>query len=352
MVSLYQAVKPLLFTLDAENAHHLGMWTLGLGDLSPAACRAARATSLRGADTSTVVFGLHFQSAIGLAAGLDKDATSLVGLFALGFGFAEVGTVTPKPQPGNERPRLFRFPQEQAIINRFGFNNEGAGAMAGRLRELEWRGGPIGINVGKNKDTPNEAAHEDYLACIEALDFFADYLVLNISSPNTPGLRSLQAADPLKKLLTVVRRATNKPLLVKLSPDLSEHALDESVDVCQESNIDGFICTNTTLDRPFSTPGSHEAGGLSGAPLRERSNAVIRRVFRRTQGKKPIVGVGGVSAPGHVYDKICAGASLVQVYSALIYHGPSLPKVLHHGLHARLRAAEIENVAAAVGRNA
>ncbi len=349
--SWYPWVRPLLFALEAEAAHHLGMWTLGLADLCPAVARQLRQNALSEACPVTVA-GIHFPSAVGLAAGLDKNAECLIGLFALGFGFVEVGTVTPLAQPGNDTPRLFRIPSHQALINRFGFNNHGAAAMSARLRELEWKPAPVGVNIGKNKDTPNEAAEDDYLKCTHALESNSDYLVVNLSSPNTPGLRSLQSAAPLRRLLTAIRRATLKPLFVKLSPDLDDHALDEAVDVSLECALDGFVCTNTTLARPFQSRHSEQAGGLSGAPVRERATEVIRRVFRRTQGTLPIIGVGGIFDAQHAWQKISAGAALVQVYSGLVYQGPGLPAQLNRGLKQHLRASGCPDLASAVGRDA
>ncbi|MBK7858652.1 MAG: quinone-dependent dihydroorotate dehydrogenase [Archangiaceae bacterium] len=315
-----QLLKPLLFRLDAEAAHHLGLGALSLLEGSPGLARA-----LRGPDDpahATTVFGLTFPNRIGLAAGLDKNAEAMVGLFALGFGFVEVGTVTPRPQPGNDRPRLFRVPEHGALLNRMGFNNLGAHAMASRLSELEWRPGPIGVNLGKNKDTPNERAHDDYALGARLLAGLCDYLVVNLSSPNTPGLRALQEPEALRRILQATRaEAGARPVLLKIAPDLEDEAVDAAVEVAVAEGAAGLIATNTTVKRPFIHP---EAGGLSGRPLLQRSTEVLARV----RGRLPTIGVGGVFGPDDVQLKLKAGASLVQIYSGLIYQGPRLVKEL------------------------
>lgn len=313
-------LKPLLFRLDAEDAHHLGIGTLSLLDGALGLAKA-----LRGKDDPALertFFGLKFPNRIGLAAGLDKNAEALVGLFAMGFGFVEVGTVTPRPQPGNDRPRLFRVPEHDALINRMGFNNSGAHAMASRLYELPWRPAPIGVNIGKNKDTPNERAHEDYAECARVLAALADYLVVNLSSPNTPGLRALQEPEALRRILQATRaEAGGKPVLLKIAPDLEDEAVDAAIDVAIAEGAAGIIATNTTIKRPFIHP---EAGGLSGRPLFHRSTQVLTRCRARL----PAIGVGGVFSPDDVRMKLAAGASLVQIYSGLIYEGPGLVKRL------------------------
>jgi dihydroorotate dehydrogenase len=316
-------LRPLLFKLDAEAAHHLGMGALGLLEGTPAIAQAMRRSA--GGDRpglTRTVFGLNFPNPLGLAAGLDKDAEAIVGLFALGFGFVEVGTVTPRPQPGNDKPRLFRAPEHEALVNRMGFNNRGAQAMAARLRELHWRPGPVGVNLGKNKDTPLEQAHEDYATAAQVLAPLADYLVVNLSSPNTPGLRSLQEPKALERILQATRaQAAGRPLLLKLAPDLADEAVDAAVDVAVACGISGLIATNTTLARPFPFD---EAGGLSGRPLRARATEVVARCAKRL----PTIGVGGVFTPDDVREKLEAGAGLVQIYSGLIYEGPGLVKRL------------------------
>lgn len=326
---MYGLLKPVLFRLPAETAHHLGLWALSLADGAPTLAQAWR-RHLKADEPSrgVTVAGLHFANRIGLAAGLDKNAEAMVGLFAMGFGFIEVGTVTPRPQPGNPAPRLFRMPEHEALLNRMGFNNLGAEAMAGRLRELSWRPGPVGVNLGKNKDTPLEQADDDYARSTQLLAPLADYLVVNVSSPNTPGLRSLQEPQALAKTLEAVRaRALGKPVFLKIAPDLSDEGIDAAVDVALSCNIAGIIATNTTLARPFAHPLAAEAGGLSGRPLASRSTEVVRRCHQRAP-RLPLIGVGGVFGPDDVKAKLDAGASLVQVYSGLIYRGPGLVRAL------------------------
>jgi dihydroorotate dehydrogenase len=301
--------------------------------------------------------GLEFESPLGLAAGFDKGELAAAGLFALGFGHVEVGTITPRPQVGNPRPRLFRLPEHRALVNRMGFNNEGAEACAARLAALprEARLGVVGVNVGKNKDTPNERAVEDYLACIDRLHPHADYLVVNLSSPNTPGLRDLQDRGPLERLLSacVARtRPLGKPLLVKLAPDLSPEALDEAVDVAVAAGAAGIVATNTTIQRPGPVAGHRragEAGGLSGAPLEPLATAALRRAYSRARGRIPIVGVGGVMDAEGAYARIRAGASLVQVYTGLVYGGPGFPRRLLSRLAALLARDGFSRVADAAG---
>ncbi len=351
---MYQSLlRPLLFALPAEPAHHLGLWGLGLMDLAPSLARWQRQRAH--ADRSglrTHVAGLDFPNPVGLAAGLDKNAEAITGLFALGFGAVEVGTVTPRPQPGNPSPRLFRVREHQALINRLGFNNEGMAAVGARLRELAWRPGPVGVNLGKNKDTPNEAAVDDYLAGAHALSPLADYVVVNLSSPNTPGLRALQEPEALARLLTAVRRAVvARPLFLKIAPDLTDEAVDEVVDVARACGADGLICTNTTVSRPVAHPLAAEAGGLSGRPLFDRSTRVLRRAFRRSGGRLPMIGVGGVFDGEDAWRKICAGASLVQVYTGFVYGGPGLPRRILDTLEDRVSGLGLSSIAQAVGRD-
>lgn len=352
---MYESLlRPLLFRLPAEPAHHLGLWGLGLMDLAPglAKWRRHRAHAERTV-LKIHVAGLDFPNPLGLAAGLDKNAEAIVGLFSLGFGSVEVGTVTPRPQPGNPSPRLFRIPEHQALINRLGFNNAGMAALGARLRELEWRPGPVGVNIGKNKDTPNEAAVDDYLACAQALSPLADYVAVNLSSPNTPGLRALQEPEALAKLLTAVRQAVvARPLFLKIAPDLSDEAVDDVVDVARSCGADGLICTNTTITRPVAHPLAQEAGGLSGRPVFDRSTEVLRRAYRRTGGALPLIGVGGVFDGEDAWRKICAGASLVQIYTGFIYGGPALPKRILDTLEEKVTSLGLDSIARAVGRDA
>jgi dihydroorotate dehydrogenase len=347
-------VRPLLFRLPPELAHHLGLWSLGLMDLAPGLARWCRRRVRADRPVLEIrVAGLAFPNPLGLAAGLDKNGEAIVGLFSLGFGSVEVGTVTPRPQPGNPAPRLFRLPEHQALINRLGFNNAGMAAIGARLRELEWRPGPVGLNLGKNKDTPNEAAVDDYVACAQALSPLADYIAVNLSSPNTPGLRALQMPEALERLLTAVRRAVvARPLFLKIAPDLADEAVDAVVDVARACGADGLICTNTTITRPVAHPLAQEAGGLSGRPLFDRSTEVLRRAFRRTGGALPLVGVGGVFDGEDAWKKICAGASLVQLYTGFIYGGPGLPKRILDTLEDKVTKLGLTSIAGAVGRDA
>lgn len=353
-MSWYEALaRPLLFHLPAETAHELGVWCLSLADLTASCAEGLRRRA--GADRPSLavrVAGLSFPNPLGLAAGLDKNAEAMVGLFGLGFGFLEVGTVTPRPQPGNARPRLFRLPECDALINRMGFNNQGVAAITGRLRELEWRPGPVGVNIGKNRDTPLAEAPSDYLACAGALDSCADYLTVNLSSPNTPGLRSLQEPQALESLLRSIRPHTKRPLFLKIAPDLSDEALDALVDVASGCSVDALVCTNTTISRPVTHRLCAQEGGLSGRPLLERSTEILRRVFRRTQGKLPLVGAGGIFSGEDAWAHICAGASLVQIYTGLIYKGPSLPRHVLGALEQKVEQTGLASISQAVGRNA
>ena len=300
--------------------------------------------------------GLEFDSPLGMAAGFDKGEVLVRGLHALGFGHVEVGTITPRPQAGNPRPRLFRLPEHRALINRMGFNNEGTAACGQRLARLPREGrGIVGVNVGKNKDTPNERAVDDYLAAIDALHPWADYLVVNLSSPNTPGLRDLQDRAPLERLLGACvdrARPLGKPLLVKLAPDLAPEALDEAVDVAVACGTSGIIATNTTIQRPGAVaahPRAGEAGGLSGAPLAPLALFALRRAHARAAGRIPVVGVGGIMDAADAYARIRAGASLVQVYTGLIYGGPALPRRILEELPELLRRDGFGSVEEAIG---
>ncbi len=352
---MYRSVlRPLLFRLDAEQAHEVAMWGLSLLDAAPGVAKVLRRRAIPERTSLRMhVAGLDFPNPVGVAAGLDKNAEAIVGLFALGFGAVEVGTVTPRPQPGNDKPRAFRLKEHEALINRFGFNNEGMQAMAGRLRELEWRPAPVGVNIGKNKDTPLEAAVEDYVKCADALSSLADYVVVNLSSPNTPGLRQLQEPEALAKLLHEVRRhVVGRPLFLKIAPDLGDEAIDAVVDVARDCGSDGLICTNTTLTRPVDHALAKEAGGLSGRPLFARSTEVVRRAFQRAGGALPIIGVGGIFDGEDAWKKICAGASLVQVYSGFIYQGPPMVKDILDVLETKVSEAGLASLSQAVGRDA
>lgn len=286
--------------------------------------------------------GLRFPNPVGLAAGMDKDGDCIDGFASLGFGFLELGTVTPRPQPGNPKPRLFRLPEHEAVLNRMGFNNHGVEALAARLVTAR-RTVPIGINIGKNFDTPIERAAEDYLACLQAVYPVADYITVNISSPNTTNLRELQKGSAFSSLLrSLVSRGNDlaaqhgkrTPIAVKIAPDVDEAQLDFIAGELLRHQVDAVIATNTTLDRSHVTghPLANETGGLSGAPLRERSTAVVRELSRRLEGAIPIIGVGGISSAADAMEKLEAGASLVQVYTGLIYRGPRLVGDIVRGL--------------------
>lgn len=338
---MYAFIRSLLFRLEPERAHAL---TLGLvrlaGALPPLAWSLRRLFSAPELPVSA--FGLRFCNPVGLAAGYDKDGLGWRGLACLGFGHIEIGTVTPRPQAGNPRPRLFRLPQEQAMINRMGFPGRGAAFVAARLRTPRPPGLVLGVNLGKNKDTPLEEAAQDYLDLQQVFAPLADYLVVNVSSPNTVGLRRLQGRQALEALLGALNRQRREmqqggmripPLLVKLAPDLSADELDDALQVVQEQGLDGVVATNTTLSREgLDSPLAAEAGGLSGAPLRAHSLALVQEITRRTGGCLPVIGVGGISNAAQARDMLEAGASLVQVYTGLVYAGPGLVRQIVNGL--------------------
>jgi dihydroorotate dehydrogenase len=367
-VSFYtRALRPALFALDAERAHDLTMAALRRPLVVKTLRRSDHASFDR--QLSQRIWGLDFRNPLGLAAGLDKQGTALPAWSALGFGFAEIGTVTPLPQPGNPKPRLFRLPRDRAIINRFGFNSAGAEAVARnlshsmqkvRLKPDTTAGLRIGINVGKNKDTPNERAVGDYVRAIEVLHPFADYFAINVSSPNTEGLRNLQESGTLRSLVEqVVARVAQSaprpiPVLVKISPDVAETDLLRSVEAAVEGGAQGVIATNTTVSRPALTDRSRasEAGGLSGLPLRSPANSVCRLLFRHLGTRVPIVGVGGIFTADDAYDRIRSGAALVQMYTGLIYEGPGMIQRLMAGLVERLTRDGFTRIDEAVGIDA
>lgn len=326
-----QVVRPLLFSLDPETAHHLAIRCLQFASAAPLLLRALRSFQPRHAQPVSA-FGLQFRNPIGLAAGFDKNGVALPAWEALGFGFIEIGTITAQAQPGNPRPRIFRYPRQQALINRLGFNNDGADAIAERLRRLRehgrWPAIPVGINIGKSKVTPLEEAAEDYLYSFRRLREFADYIALNVSSPNTPGLRSLQAHDSLGILLEAIQRenAGSKPVLLKIAPDLDPAELASIVALCETHGLAGIIATNTTLDHSCILPAEDQAGGLSGSPVREKSTAILRAIAARTS--LPVIGVGGILDASAAREKHDAGAQLLQVYTGYIYRGPGLLREL------------------------
>jgi dihydroorotate dehydrogenase len=325
-VSLYEKLaRPALFRLgggDAEAAHEATLRWLAR------AARVAPGKPFQPLGAARTVFGVRFPNPVGLAAGMDKDGRALTAWPVLGFGFVEVGTVTWHPQPGNDRPRLFRLRDSRAIVNRMGFNNAGAQALAARLAALGPIGVPLGISLGKSKVTPLDDAVGDYVASLTELYPYGDYFAVNVSSPNTPGLRTLQDRGHLDALLAALRSVGPKPLLVKVAPDLTDAALGEVLDVCDKHGVAGLIATNTTLSRDGVAPAdavtARQAGGLSGAPLTARAREVVRFVATETGGRLPIIGVGGVMHPGDALRLLDAGASLVQLYTGLIYGGPAL----------------------------
>ena len=342
---MYSLARPFLFCLDAEKAHDLGL----------AALEAAYRTGLnpllasRPAPLPTRVFGIDFPNPVGLAAGLDKNAAHIDALAALGFGFIEVGTVTPRPQPGNPKPRMFRLPEHEAVINRLGFNNGGVDALLRNVEKATFSG-VLGINIGKNKDTPNERAVDDYLHCLDRVYARASYVTVNISSPNTQGLRDLQEEEALKRFLGRVRErqellaaehGKRTPMLLKIAPDLREEEMDAIAEVVLAAGMDGLICTNTTVARDAVVGDRHagEAGGLSGRPVFTRSTAVLRGMAQRLGGKLPLVGVGGILDGSDAVAKIAAGASLVQCYTGLVYRGPALAGACVEALRTAERRA-------------
>jgi dihydroorotate dehydrogenase len=335
-------LRPLLFRLSAETAHHftfgLVRWLFRL-PLVPFIFR--KIYQVEHPTLVREVFGLRFENPVGLAAGFDKNALLVDELAEMGFGFLEIGTVTPQPQPGNELPRLFRLLPDEAIINRMGFNNEGMAAVCTRLRQRQKRI-LIGGNIGKNKITPNEQALSDYLECFEALYDLVDYFVVNVSSPNTPDLRALQEKEPLMHLLGTLQQANAqkpqaKPILLKIAPDLSNSQLDDILEIVEKTQTAGIIATNTTIQREglhtsaeaLATIG---AGGLSGRPLRQRATEVIRYLSERSGGQLPIIGVGGIHSAADALEKIAAGATLIQLYTGFIYEGPALVKQINKAL--------------------
>jgi dihydroorotate dehydrogenase len=328
---MYQLFRKALFFLSAESAHEITID--GLAALSH--LKLAGLFPSPKEQKSVNVFGIDFPNAVGLAAGLDKNGDAIDALGAFGFGFVEVGTVTPKPQPGNPLPRLFRIPEKEAIINRMGFNNKGVDYLVERIKKSTYQG-VIGVNIGKNKVTPEEEAVNDYLHCLEKVYEVAGYVVVNLSSPNTPGLRNLQFGDNLKNLIKALKEKqveldqqfNHKPILIKIAPDLTEEEITELATTFNEEKVEGVIATNTTISREevAGYPNAQETGGLSGAPVRERSNAVLKRFRERLNDDIPLVGVGGVMTAHDAEEKLQLGADLVQIYSGLIYQGPELIK--------------------------
>ncbi len=335
---LYSIVRKVLFKFDPETIHELTIKGL----------KSTGATPLNGfykqhiKNVPTKVMGIDFPNPVGLAAGLDKNGECIPAFGAMGFGFVEVGTVTPRPQPGNDKPRIFRLVEQNAIINRMGFNNKGVDYLVDQVRKANFKG-VLGINIGKNKDTAEENAKDDYIACMHKVYNHADYITVNISSPNTPGLRSLQYGDALNELLSALKEEQKSlakqygkyvPVAVKIAPDLSAEEVKDIAQCLIANEIDGVIATNTTLSRE-GVEGSehgHQQGGLSGAPVKDKSTQVIRLLSTELDGKLPIIGVGGIASAADAKEKLAAGASLVQVYTGFIYQGPELVKDIVNAL--------------------
>lgn len=369
MSKLWQKlIRPVMFGLDAERAHELGIEALKLG--------FGGSVSSGWADKFGEIerFGLKFLNPLGIAAGFDKNGVVVNRLASLGFGFVEVGTATFEPQPGNPKPRLFRLPKDQALINRLGFNNDGAVAIAERLKKLK-RSCVVGVNIGRNKNVPNEEATENYLKCFDAVHEAADYVAVNVSSPNTPNLRELQSSANLEELLGALQSRNrvlssgfsrqnavagppeggtqnDMPLLVKIAPDLSESEIEAIVDICLRNKISGIIATNTTISRHGLKTENIEKfgqGGLSGRPLTKRSTVVIATIHRYSKGKLPIIGVGGIFTADDAFEKIAAGASLLQTYTGFVYAGPSFAREINAGLAAILKQRGFRTFDEAVG---
>lgn len=362
MPDLYRILRGPLFQLEPELAHGIASSALRVGLGAAAARRALRLPTAGGSALSIRLWGIDFPNPVGLAAGFDKSGVLYNSLAALGFGHIEIGTVTAERQPGNPRPRLFRLPEDEALVNRMGFNNPGAEAVAERLSRTTIE--PVlGINIGKSKVTPLEEATSDYLRSVDLLQPYAAYLVINVSSPNTPGLRSLQDAAPLRELVRAVvdRVRWNAaeighgiPVLVKLAPDLSDEQVDQSVEIALGSGAQGIVATNTTISRDgLRTPASRVArigdGGLSGKPLRIRALEVVHRVYERTQGRVPIVGVGGIMNADDAWARIRAGASLIQLYTGFVYGGPGIVSRINRELSRRLRREGMTSVRELIG---
>ncbi len=345
----FKALRPLLNCMDAETAHGLTIQALktGLG---------ASAEINSPSNLAIPCFGLNFQNPLGLAAGFDKNAEVPDAMLAMGFGFVEVGTVTPRPQEGNPRPRLFRLSEDRAVINRLGFNNEGHAAVLERLRRRKHKPGIVGVNLGANKNSTDRTA--DYVAGVNAFSDAASYFTINISSPNTPGLRNLQSAVELPALLKRLNEARQTrqrqvPMLLKIAPDLQPDEMRPIAECCLESAIDGVIISNTTVSRPvLHSNHAKETGGLSGAPLFDLSTRQLARFFLLTEGKVPLVGVGGISNAEHAWSKICAGASLLQLYSALVFQGPELVQEILSGLSRKLAEKNFATLSDAIGNSA
>lgn len=328
---MYSLARPFLFGFDAEHAHGLALKAMELAYRTGTSPLLARKIE----PLPTKAFGLTFPNPVGLAAGLDKNGAHIDALLALGFGFVEIGTVTPRAQPGNPKPRMFRLPQHKAVINRLGFNNEGVDALVANVERARRKTGLLGINIGRNKDTSNERAASDYLYCLERVYPLADYITVNISSPNTAGLRELQEEQALRQLIGALRESQEElgaqhgkrvPMLVKIAPDLSDEDIDAVARVLRDLSVDGVIATNTTVSRMSVQDDrlAHETGGLSGAPLMGQATMVLRKLRTRLPDSIPVIGVGGILSGADAVAKMSAGATLIQCYTGLVYRGPEL----------------------------
>ena len=329
---LYSAIRKFMFQIDPEKIHNFAIKSLHITGNSP--LKAVYKQSVQ--DKPVEVMGINFPNPVGLSAGLDKNGECIQAFSALGFGFVEIGTVTPRPQPGNPKPRIFRLEEANAVINRMGFNNKGVDYLVDQVQKANFKG-VLGINIGKNKDTPEENAKDDYMYCMRKVYDHATYITVNISSPNTPGLRSLQYGDALNELLAALKAEQKSleeqygkyvPLAVKIAPDLTEEEVEGIADCLKQNDIEAVIATNTTLarDQVAHLPHGNEQGGLSGAPVKEQSTIVIKQLAKALDGQLPIIGVGGIQSAEDAKEKLAAGASLVQLYTGFIYEGPALVK--------------------------
>lgn len=339
---MYRLLRKILFSIAPEEVHYMVMgWLRRAYKIAPSRWIMRKMFTYKHPSLAKELWGIRFPNPVGLAAGFDKDARWVDELSCLGFGFVEIGTVTPKPQPGNDKPRLFRLPADEALINRMGFNNQGSEVAAQRLKQKK-ENIIIGGNIGKNKITPNEEALSDYEACFKDLYDVVDYFVVNVSSPNTPGLRELQDKEPLMRILNRLKALNEqmgspKPLLLKIAPDLTDSQLDDIVEIVATTGIQGIVATNTTIDRsnlvtPTAEVEAIGAGGLSGKPLRKRATEVIRYLHSKSRGSFPIIAVGGIYTAADALEKLEAGASLVQVYTGFIYEGPAIAKNICKGI--------------------
>ena len=333
-------IRPILFSFEPEKAHHITFWWMKMIGKIPFAKNILRSIyQVKNEKLSREVFGIKFLNRVGLAAGLDKNALLIDEWENVGFGFVEIGTVTPLPQSGNDQPRLFRLPEDKAIINRMGFNNDGMEVIAERLKNRKSKI-IIGGNIGKNKITPNENAVDDYIKCFNCLYDYVDYFVVNVSSPNTPGLRALQDKEPLMNIMNQLQqlnlsKAKRKPLLLKIAPDLTNEQLNDIVEIAITAKLDGLIATNTTISREgLMHENAKETGGMSGAPLKNRSTEVVKYLHQQLQNKVPIIASGGVMTADDAIEKINVGAALVQVYTGFIYEGPALVKAINQKIIA------------------